>query len=362
MLIGARLAHGVFAAMMVPQVLAILNVTFPPEQKTRVFGIFGAVSSLASVAGPVLGGGLIALDPWGLDWRAIFIVNVPLGLVAIVGAALTIPPAEAASRKVDWIGTGLFALTTVCLILPLIEGRTIGWPWPIIALLVASLPLAALTALYMRRRDRNGQAVLIPAVLVQNTSFMRGLGQIVIVFSGVPGFFLVLTIYLQSALDLTPLQSGFATAAFPAGVMAASMSASRLNGWPLYRRIGFGAGLLASGMVLTATVLSHVGAGVMPWHLTLPLAICGLGMGTAVVALFQSVMAAAPASESGAASGAMQAFQQVGAALGIAVISAIYFGFSATGDTLHAILLACLYPVIVFTLLGVVTLRKKAIA
>ena len=103
MLIGARLAQGLSAAVMVQQVLAILNVTFPLEEKTRVFGLFAAVSRLASVAGPVLGGGLIALDPWGLDWRAIFIVNVPLEIVAVIGSMFTVPRERSVSQAVDAI-------------------------------------------------------------------------------------------------------------------------------------------------------------------------------------------------------------------------------------------------------------------
>ncbi|MBB4123577.1 MFS transporter [Martelella radicis] len=358
MLVGARLVQGLSAAMMVPQVLAILNVTFPQEEKTRVFGLFAAVSSLASVAGPVLGGGLMALDPWGLDWRAIFIVNVPLGMVAVVGSVLTVAADRAGSQKVDWIGTALFAMTTVCLVLPSIEGRAMDWPWPLIAVLVAAIPLAGLTFSHMLRRERRGRAVLIPTILLRNASFMQGLCRVVCVFSGIPGFFLVLTVYLQSVLGLTPLQSGLATAAFPAGVMVASMNASRLNNWSLPWRIGIGAGLLVTGMTLTALVLWQIGTGITPWHLMPALLICGLGMGTVVVALFQSVMSAAAAAESGAASGALQAFQQIGAALGIAIVSSIYFGLSANGTPLAAMIAACLYPTILFALLGLDSLRK----
>lgn len=358
MLIGARLAQGLSAAMMVPQVLAILNVTFPPEEKTRAFGIFASVSSLASVAGPVLGGGLIALDPWGLDWRVIFIVNVPLGIVAIVGAVLTVPAGRVGSQRVDWIGTALFALTTVCLVLPLVEGRAMGWSWPMIALLVSAVPLAGLTVGHIFRRDQRGLAVLIPTVLLRNASFLQGLTRVVFVFSGIPGFFLVLTVYLQSSLGLTPLQSGLATATFPVGVMVASMNAYRLNDWPLLRRIWVGAALLVTGMALTALALWQIGAGITPWHLTAPLLTCGLGMGTVIVALFQSVMTTAAAAESGAASGALQAFQQIGVALGIAVVSSIYFGLSAKGDPLAAMIAAFLYPTILFALLGLDSLRK----
>lgn len=358
MLIGARLVQGLSAAVMVPQVLATLNVTFPPEEKTRVFGLFAAVSSLASVAGPVLGGGLIALDLWGLDWRAIFIVNIPLGIVALIGSMLTVPAERGPSRAVDWTGTALFALTTICLVLPLIEGRAMGWPLPIIALLVASMPLAGLTVRHMLRRDRRGRTALIPAILLQNASFLQGLCRVVFVFSSIPGFFLVLTVYLQSVLFFTPLQSGLSTAAFPVGVMAASMNASRLGDWPLPRRIGVGAGLLVAGMFMTVLALLRIGDGIAPWHLTVPLLVCGLGMGTVVVALFQSVMATAAKAESGAASGALQAFQQIGAALGIAIVSGTYFGLSANGAPLRAMIAACLFPILLFALIGLDSLRK----
>nr|WP_068240197.1 MFS transporter [Tritonibacter horizontis] len=352
MLIGARLVQGLSAALMVPQVLAILHVTFPPEEKTRIIGLFAALSSLAAVAGPVVGGGLIALDPWGLHWRVIFLVNVPLGAVAIIGAGLTVPADRGVSRQVDWVGTLLFALTTVCLVLPLIEGRALDWPWQMMALLVAAIPLAGLTVSHMLRRGRHGAAVLIPTSLLRNSAFLQGLVRVVFVFSGIPGFFLVLSVYLQSGLGLTPLQSGLATAAFPVGVMVASMNAARLGDWPLSGRIGLGTGALATGLALTALVLWQAGAGIASWHLTAPLLICGLGMGTVVVALFQSVMATAPAAESGAASGAVQAFQQIGAALGIAIVGSVYFGFLTTAAPLLALMAACIYPFTLFTLLG----------
>lgn len=358
LLIGARLAQGLSAAVMVPQVLAILNVTFPPEQKARVFGLFAGISSLASVSGPVLGGALIALDLWGLDWRAIFIVNLPLCIVAIVGASFTVPAERGTSRAVDWVGTALFAVTTLCLVLPLIEGRAMGWPWWLVATLVASVPLAGVTLNHMLRRGRRGHTVLISTDLLRNRSFLWGLGRVVFVFSGIPGFFLVLTVYLQATLGFTPLQSGLTTAAFPVGVMVASMSANRLRNWPLSRRIGCSAVLLTAGMALTALGVWRMGRDMEPWHLTAPLLVSGLAMGTVVVALFQSVMATAAAHDSGAASGALQAFQQIGAALGIAIVSGIYFSLSEGGAPLPAMIAACFYPMILFALLGLSNLRK----
>lgn len=326
-LITARAVKGIAAAMMVPQVLAIAHVIFPPEEKSRVFGLFGTVSSLAVVAGPIIGGALISADIAGLGWRLAFLINIPFGIAALIGARIFVPVLDTDSdARPDWIGTAIFTVAAVLLVLPLIEGRALGWPWWCFAAIFAAIPTSLAFVAYERRRSANELSALMPPGLLPNGPYLRRLGLVTLFFSGVPGLFLVLVIFLQSGFGLTALQSGLVTTPFPVGVMLASMTTERFGNRYLSTRIAAGAALLMFGMIALQFVIRSIGADPNPYAFTLPLLVCGFGMGTAIMSLFQVTMSSVETKDAGAGSGAMQAFQQVGAALGIAIAGQIFFG------------------------------------
>ncbi len=326
-LIAARAVKGIAAAMMVPQVLAIAQVIFPPEEKSRVFGLFGTVSSLAVVAGPIIGGALISADIAGLGWRLAFLIKIPFGIAALIGARIFVPVLDTDNEaRPDWIGTSLFTVAAVLLVLPLIEGRALGWPWWCFAALLGSIPATLLFVAFERRRSANGRSALMPPGLLSNGPYLQRLGLVTLFFSGVPGLFLVLAIFLQSGFGLTALQSGLVTTPFPVGVMLASMTTERFGDRYLSARIAAGAALLMLGMIALQWVIRSIGAELNPYAFTLPLLVCGFGMGTAIMSLFQVTMSSVEPQDAGAGSGAMQAFQQIGAALGIAIAGQIFFG------------------------------------
>ncbi len=361
-LIAARAVKGIAAAMMVPQVLAIAHVIFPPEEKSRVFGLFGTVSSLAVVAGPIIGGALISADIAGLGWRLAFLINIPLGIAALIGARTFVPVLDTDSdARPDWIGTGLFILAAVLLVLPLIEGRALGWPLWCFAALFASIPATLAFIAFERRRSASGLSALMPPGLLSNGPYLRRLGLVALFFSGVPGLFLVLAIFLQSGFGLTALQSGLVTTPFPVGVMLASMTIERFGNRHLSARIAGGAALLVVGMIALQLVIRSIGAELNPYAFTLPLLVCGFGMGTAIMSLFQVTMSSVEPQEAGAGSGAMQAFQQIGAALGIAIAGQIFFGLLGEGGMapgaanayrfVEAAAMATTYSIAVFAIL-----------
>lgn len=358
-LIAARAAQGVTGAMMVPQVLAIVHVIFPPSEKGRVFGWFGAISSLGAVAGPVLGGALISLDIWGLDWRPIFLINLPLGIAALIGAIRWVPdtapsPSTQDRGRVDWTGMALFAAAIVLLVLPMIEGRNFAWPWWCFAMMGVSLALAYLFWRAEKRQAARARAELLPARLLKNRGFLSGLALVTLFFSGIPGLFLILAIFFQSGFGMTALQSGLATAPFPIGVMIATTLTGRFGTrWPKARIVG-GAVVLAVGMVFLNHVVRDTGEVVNTVQFGAPLLMCGLGMGIAIAALFQAVLGSVPAEDAGAGSGTLLAFQQVGAVLGIAIVGQIFFatltqGDKATGPAyIDAAAAATGYPIVAF--------------
>lgn len=338
-LITARAIQGIAAAMMVPQVLAMVHVLFPPDEKARVFGLFGTVSSLGVVAGPVLGGAVISADLAGLGWRPTFLVNLPIGIAALIGAWVWLPPTKPdGQNRPDWIGSLLFAVAIFLLVYPLIEGRRLGWPWWSFTLMISAVPAGLLFAKYEYRRDTDGHSVLLPIGLLANAQYLSRLGLITLFFSGIPGLFLVLALFFQSGFGLTALQSGLVTTPFPVGVMLASMTTQRLGDHFLQGRIACGAGLLVVGMAGLLVEIRSTGALLNTLAFIPPLLICGIGMGSAVMALFQVTMSNVSEDNAGAGSGAMQAFQQIGAALGIAVTGQIFFsllGNSGLGAALE---------------------------
>jgi EmrB/QacA subfamily drug resistance transporter len=358
-LIGARALQGFAASAMTPQVLAIAQVTFPPKEKGMMFSFFGLSASLASVCGPVIGGSLIAGNFWGLDWRPIFLVNIPFGILAVAaGAALinNVPPHP--GLKNDYVGIGLFGTAVVLLIYPLIEGRGYGWPLWAFGMIAASLVLVAAFYLWQRRRDAMQLAQLLPVQLLHNRNFVLGAAMTIVFASGIPGIFMVLAIFLQSGFGMTPLESGITTIPFSLGVVIASLVAGRLGSLFLSGRVAAGALLLAIGMAYLRYVLSQVGASVDHWSLLAPLMISGIGLGTTFSGLFQTILAGVPPKDAGSGSGALQAFQQVGGALGVALIGEIFFTWlehaQAWGATskatafINAATNATIYEVVVF--------------
>lgn len=362
-LIASRILQGLGGAMMVPQTLALAQVLFPPHERAIAFSLFGLSAGLASVTGPVLGGFLIDLDINGLDWRPIFLVNIPVGLIAIAGAFRFIPPFPG-SREVrnDFVGILLASVTVLLLVYPLIEGRELGWPYWVFAMLAAALPAAVAFFMWERRQETRGQPQLLPVSLMTNRNFLVGTVMVLTLFSGIPGFFLVLALFLQNGNGLTPLQSGLTTMPFSIGVLLASFISGRLGmRWPR-RRIMAGSLFLAGCMIWLRFVVSAVEPPLDRLMFTLPLLAGGLGLGVSIAPMFQTVLSNVPPRDAGSGSGALQAFQQIGGALGLALVGQIFFsrlqaGFQAGHAPLdvfaHAMTGALVYNMVAFMMIAV---------
>ncbi len=325
-LVVSRVLQGVGGAMMIPQTLALVPVLFPPHERGKAFALFGISAGLASVTGPILGGTLIGADLFGLGWRPIFLVNVPFGILAVLATLRYVPNlAGARELRLDFGGVALAALALLLFLFPLIEGRQIGWPWWCFAMMAAALPVAWAFLRWERARAAAGAAQLLPASLLGNRNYMIGCGLVMLQFGGMPGLFFTLAITLQVGYGLSALDSGLTTVPFPVGVMLASTLSGRLGSrWPR-ERIAVGGVLLALGMIALRFGVPVGGADLSRWALMPGLLIAGLGLGTAVSPLFQTVLSNVEGRDTGSASGAVQAFQQVGGALGLAVVGEMFF-------------------------------------
>ena len=330
-LIVARVVQGMCSGLMFPQVLSIIQVVFGKEQRTRAIGLYGATIGLATILGPVTGGGLIDLNIAGWGWRSIFFVNVPIGLAALALGALMIPESrQDASRRIDLPGAGLLGAGLFLLVLPLVIGRDQGWPaWSFACLAVSPFVLIAF-ALYERRRTHRDAGPLIDTTLFRQRPFTVGLIACLVFFTGIPSFFMILLLTLQAGLGYSPVKAGAVTLGFAVALAIGSARSAAVT-----RRLGTrvliaGCALMIIGQLGVIAVMSGAGTGLQGWQLLAPMFVAGLGGGLFIAPVTSVVLAGITAKDSGAASGALATVQQVGAALGIAVVGVIFFGLLGT--------------------------------
>ncbi len=331
-LIAARIIQGLAGAMMTPQVLAIATVTFPPHERGQAFSLFGLSAGLAAVCGPILGGVLISANLFGLDWQPIFLVNIPIGIAAVVAGWFLIPrlPGHAGLRN-DYVGIGLFGLGILAVVFPIVEGRAYGWPLWAFGMMAAGVLLLVAFVLWTRNRAAAGQPQLLNFDLITNKQFVFGAFVVTVFASGIPGMFMVISLLLQGGFDFTPLESGLTNTPFSVGVLIASVIAGRLGARYLRARLALAGALVSLGIGWLHFYIAGVTDSIDHWAFLLPLLMAGIGLGLGFSSLFQLVLANVPPRDAGAGSGALQAFQQVGGALGVAIIGQIFF--SDLGNT-----------------------------
>ncbi|WP_298983855.1 MFS transporter [uncultured Roseibium sp.] len=358
-LIISRAVQGLCAAAMVPQILAIVHVIFNDTEKGKAIGLFGSISALGAVAGPLVGGLIVTLDVFDLSWRPIFLMNLPIGLISIFGALRFLPSLQTGTRLApDWSGTVLFLLAVTLVLFPLVEGRQFGWPFWCFGLMALGL---AGSVLFYRQQVSNferGLPELLPVSLCRDRSFVLGVAYVSICFSALAGLFFVLSIYLQSGLGLTPLSAGLTLAPHPLGVMLASTLTGRLGTRVQELRILTGASFVLAGVTVLWLIANSGLAASNGFWLGLPLFAVGLGTGFLIPALFQRVLSRVSGADAGAGSGVLQAFQQLGMAVGIALQGQIFFQTleKLPGGYSSAAGLTLLYPITLFGVLVALSL------
>jgi EmrB/QacA subfamily drug resistance transporter len=326
-LILARLLQALTAAAMAPQALASVHALFPPHERGRALSIYGVTIGLSSAIGQLLGGALVGADIGGFGWRLVFLINLPIALVAFLAALPLLRETRGLQRpRLDWGGVILSSAALTVFVLPLVEGREQGWPWWSIALLLTTPLLVELFRRYEIRLAKAGGDPLIAIEVFQSAGLLRGLGAILTLYA-MATFFLTYSIYLQSALGFSAWQAGLGILPFTAGFLAGS-TASPLIG----RRLGaaapsLGFVLSATGAVATATVTAWSPAGTMPsWLLLGPaLVFIGLGMGMSIPTMVRVVVERVAPQRAGLVGGMVNSTLQVSGAISIAVLGGLFF-------------------------------------
>jgi EmrB/QacA subfamily drug resistance transporter len=368
MLIASRVAQGAMGALMIPQVLSVIQVSFPAAERIKALAAFGVTAGLGAVSGPLLGGLLTTHSLLGLGWRSIFMINVPVGVVA-VAASLALLSESRAPRppRLDPAGVLLLSGALVLLLYPLVEGQQAGWPAWAYLMMALSGPVLAVFAGYERVKTRRDGSPLVELRMFARRGFAAGMGIALVFFLGVASFGLVLTLFLQEGLGYTPLHAGATFVPFSLGLFAASGAAARLE--PRFGRAVTMAGalIIAAGMAALIGIVHHYGAATSTWDMVPGLAAAGLGLGTVIAPLANVVLADVPEQDAGSASGVLNTGFQLGNSIGIALMGVIFVdrltvgpGASVPGVFASAVTHALWFQVGVFALAFLLLLALPA--
>ncbi|GAA1859934.1 MFS transporter [Pseudonocardia ailaonensis] len=335
-LILGRILQGVTAALMAPQSLALIRASLSGRQQSLALGFHGAVFGLAAVLGQSLGGLLVAADVFGLGWRVIFLINLPFAALAAAGSVVLRARRPERTELLDVVGAVLLFVGLAGIVVPLVEGHALGWPWWCWVVLVAA---GATLAGFWRRQHRlaadvvDGAALrvrpLVPPTAVSATGVRGGLVALLLFYS-ITAFFLAFSTYQQAA-GRTPFQAGLDILPLGVGFLIGPLTVHRLAGL-LPRGVAvLGLCMEAAGFVVFAALA--VAVGHTAWT-AVPLAVIGLGQGLALPSLVRLTVARVPGRYAGLASGLVNATLQISAALSVAIVGTVYFALAdASGQT-----------------------------
>jgi len=331
-LVGARLVQGVGAALISANVLSIVGLLYEGPRRVKAITVYGMVMGAAAAGGQLVGGLLIQADIVGAGWRSVFLVNAPVGLVAMMVAPRLVPESRSQrARRVDATGMALATFGLAALVLPLIEGRQQGWPaWTWISLGGAAIILGALGA-HQRWLAGQGGAPLLDPALFRTATLRAGLLTQLLFWCGQAAIFLVLALYLQDGRGLDPLGSGLVFTVIAATYLAASLRAPALTARYGRDLIAVGALVLAAGDGVLLAAVSHQGTGGPVGFLAPGLALIGAGQGLCITPLTATVLSHTDPQRAGLVSGVLSTMQQVGNALGVAVTGLVFFGALGAG-------------------------------
>ncbi|WP_329120882.1 MFS transporter [Streptomyces sp. NBC_01465] len=333
-LIGARVLQGAAAALLLPQVLSTIQATLQEPAKTRAVSYYGAIGGLSAAVGQLLGGLFVWADVAGLGWRPIFLVNVPLGILAVIGTRLWVPETKAPQAQgADLGGTALFGTAVLALLIPLSLGRQTHWPLWTWALFVVSAVVAVVLWRFERTVESSGAVPLISPSLLRQGTMRRGLLVLGSGFLAFGGFIFVFALAVQGGNGMSALESGLSMAPMAVGQFLAAVRAPKLIGKVGVRTLQIGGVLQMLGLVALIVPALLWWSHLHFYELMVGMFLIGAGNGLFVPTVYRTVLSSIPPQQIGAGSGIVTTTQQTTLALGTALLGAIYIGVSGHNDT-----------------------------
>ena len=343
-LILFRVLQGGFGALMIPQGFGMLKEVFDEQEMTKVFGAFGPMMGLSILAAPILAGALVEANLWGIGWRLVFLINVPIGIAAFAGAVRVLPKTVAhPGMRLDTGGMVLIGLALTAVIYPLIQGRADGWPAWTFVLLAAGAVLLGVFGFWERRRS--GDPLIEPGLLA-NRTYTSGILVALAFFGAFGGLLLCVSLFAQLGEHFSPIHAGLTLMAMVIGMIAGMGAGMALVGRLGRHLLHLGVAVVAAGTVVLALTVTGAHAA-STLDLAPGLFLIGLGAGMSMGQLFDFILAGVSMGEVGSASGVLEAVQQLSNALGVAVLGTIFFSTFGANLPTHALAVtawACLVP------------------
>jgi predicted MFS family arabinose efflux permease len=330
---------------MVPQGFGLMKQVFDDDAElNRALSLFGPATGVPMLAAPIVAGALIDANVWGIGWRLVFLINVPIGAVTLPLAIRSLPRGVTRpDLKLDLGGVGIIGLALVAIIYPLIQGRSEGWPAWSFTMLAAGAVLLLVFLRYERRRD---ESPLIEPTLLTNHTYLGGIAVVLALFGAFGGLLLCISLYGQLGEGWSPIHAGLTLTPMVVGMILGMIGSNAAVGRLGRHLLHIGILLIAAGTVGLALILTGARTA-STWDLVPGLFFIGAGVGASIGQLFQFILSSVNMDEVGSASGVMEAVQQLSTALGVAVLGSIFFSASdhhLPPDALQITAWACLVP------------------
>lgn len=324
LLIGARAVQGIGAALLVPQVLSLIQRHFEGRERARALGYYSLILAAGVSAGQVLGGAIVGADLLGLGWRPAFLLNVPVGIGLLLAGRALLPRAPGTGRRrLDLAGVAALCLPMLAIMLALMFGREAGWAaWTWVALLLGLLGLAGFLAIERAVARRGGNPVLDPAVLAPH-GIKSGLAVVFVLMGQYGGFLFVVTLHLQTGLGFGTLAAGLTFCAYALGFALVNLNWARLPEGVQRRTPG--AALLALALANLLFGLS-VMRGWNPWAALPLLFAAGAGHGAGYGPLVNQMTLRVRERDGPALSGLVTTATMLAEVVGVAALGSLYLG------------------------------------
>lgn len=366
-LVAFRALQGLGAAAMIPQVMSNIQVMYPPKERAKAMGAFTGLAGLATVLGPVLGAVLTNADIAGTGWRPVFLINIPVGLLALAAAIRFVPESRSQRRpNLDPVGVATLGVGLLAVLYPLTMGREQGWPAWVFAMIGVGTAVLVRFARAQRRAEHAGREPLVALSLYRGRAFAGGSTVLMVLFVSMSAYFLAQTVYFQAGLGWSVLKAGLV--GIPFALTTAGFAGFGVT--VLAPRIGrrvlqYGAGVLAFGVALQAAAVHVAGTDTTFWLFVPGLVVTGAGFGLMVAPIGMFTIAEVPVEQAGSASGLFNTTTQLANAVGIALLGTLFFEVvSRQRTTVPAELFAPAFQVVlvaVGVLMGLACLASQAL-